>query len=134
MGANLVVKPYLTDTRKKSDMAYSFYKNIPNFNSSLRKLVKRIRRKNSLRPSKSAIDEIIIFNKLFRRKFDEKIDANSKLQKAFKQVVFAISEIYESQEPLQLSKDLEKQIEVIYREGNDELCNEFENLSQILKI
>ena len=134
LGVNLVVRPYLTDTLKKSDMAYSFYKNIPNFNSPLRKLVKRIKNKNSLRPSKSAIDEIIIFNKLFRSKFDEKIDANSKLQKAFKKVVFAISEIYESKEPLQLSKDLEKQIEVIYREGNNELFNEFENLKQILKI
>ena len=130
-GSSLLIKPYLRDT-KKWNATNIFYQCIPNFERSLQKLVKKVKDKNTLRPSKSAINEIITFNKLYRSNFDKKIDFSINLKNSFRKVVDALSEIHESQEPLSLSQDLENQIEKVYRKGNNELCNEFKDLKRAL--
>ena len=47
-------------------------------------------------------------------------------------VVNALAEIHASQEPLELSNDLQNQIEKVYSNGNNELCNEFKALKKVL--
>jgi len=78
------------------------------------------------------IDEIIIFNKVYRSNIEKGISFSTNLKNSFRQVVNSLAEIHESQEPLQLSNDLERQIEMVYRNGNNKLCNEFKDLAKVL--
>jgi len=130
-GVNLTINPYLRGI-KKFNSVRDFYKSIPKFGRPLQKLVKRIKDQNTLRPSKRAIDEIIIFNKVYRSNIEKGISFSTNLKNSFRQVVNSLAEIHESQEPLQLSNDLERQIEMVYRNGNNKLCNEFKDLAKVL--
>ncbi len=131
-GVNLIIRPYLRDIRKKWKAEMCFYSSLPYFRLPLQKLVEKIKDQNTLRPSRSAIDEIITFNKVYRSNFNKDIDLYNSLKKSFKEVVNALAEIHASKEPLALSKHWENQIEKVYRNGNNELCNEFKDLKRVL--
>ena len=130
-GVRLTIKPYLRNIIKKWNSVNNFYAALPNFNPTLQKLLKKVKDKNTLRPSRSSIKEIIIFNKLYRSNIDKKIDISSNLENSLRMVVNALAEIHVSQEPLSLSHDLENQIDKVYREGNNELCNEFKDFKNL---
>lgn len=131
-GVNLTINPYLRDIRKKWKAEMCFYDSLPYFKLPLQKLVKKIKDQNTLRPSRRAIDEIITFNRVYRSNFNKDIYLSESLKKSFIKVVNALSEIHASQEPLELSNHLKNQIEKVYRNGNNELCNEFKALKKVL--
>ena len=127
---NLIIRPYLKDFRKWN-VKNDFYKSIPNFQPNMQKLLKNKKDQNTLRPTKSAIDQIILFNS-YRSNIDKKIRISSDLKNSFKKVVQALSEMYKLEDNLKLCSDLEKQIESIYRDGNNEICKHYNELKEVL--
>jgi len=133
-GVNLTIRPYLRNIRKNWKSEILFYRSLPKFGRPLQNLLKKIKDQNTLRPSSRAIDEIIKFNKVYRTNFHKDICVSTSLKDSFIKVVNALAEIHSSEEPLELSNEMENQIEKVYRNGNKKLCNEFKDLKEILNF
>lgn len=128
----LKIKPYKKDIYPDWNILRDFYSLIPIKNFSIYELINDIRNKNTLRPSKKAIEDILKFNKDYRNNVQKQEKFTSQLNDAFQKVLEALSDRNKDSEPLIIDINIAKQIENLYWNGNHKLIKEFPFLERYL--
>jgi len=128
----LIVRPYQRVLKKKWDIIKDFYKclSIPKTLNSER--FKKVKDKNIIRPSKKGIEDIIIFNKNYRNKFNDKLESFRELQRIMNNLSEQLASYSVKEEPLEINRKSLDLIKSRFKEGNNRLINKYSHLKDFL--
>ncbi len=128
----LIVRPYQRVLKKNWDIIKDFYKclSIPKTLNSER--FKKVKDKNIIRPSKKGIEDIIIFNKNYRNKFNDKLESLSELQRIMNNLSTQLASYSVNEEPLEINKKSLDLIKSRFEKGNNNLIRRYPILEKFL--
>ena len=129
---DLIVRPYKRVIKKNWDIVRDFYKSIslPKITNS--KGFKSIKDKNIVRPSRKGIEDIIIFNKNYRHKFNDKLGSLRELQRIMNNLSTQLADYSINEEPLEINKKSLNLIKSRFELGNNNLISKYPILENYL--
>lgn len=122
---DLIIRPYKRVFKKNWDIIKDFYKCM-----SIAKIInsegfKKVKDKNIVRPSKKGIDDIILFNKNYRNKFNYKLESLSELQRIMNNLSAQLASYSINEEPLEINKKSLNLIKARFESGNTNLISKY---------